>query len=169
MMLTPLRRRLAAFAVVLLVPALGGCGIAGFAGEDYQTDQVYQPAVGTNVRSGEVDILGAAVVSGIDGSGTFIASLVNKSLKTPAQLTSVTGPTGVTVQLVKPVDVAPDTLVNLADEGAVSVTGPSVKAGGWVKLTLKFDTGQSTSVNTTIVDRDLQFSQVPPAISSTAP
>jgi len=73
-MLTPVRRRLAALALVLLVPSLGACGFG------YQTDKVYQPAVGVNNRSGAVAVLGAVVVSGSDGSGTFVTSLVNKVL-----------------------------------------------------------------------------------------
>ena len=71
-MLTSARRRLAAVALVLLVPLLGACGFG------YQTDQVYQPSVGVNDRDGTVDVLGAVVVSSADGQGTFVASLVNK-------------------------------------------------------------------------------------------
>ena len=159
-MLTPPRRRLAALAMVLLVPVLGACGFG------YQTDQVYQPGVGVNDRSGTVDVLGAVVVSGSDGSGTFVASLVNKDSKNPATLTAVTGPTGVTTQVVKKVTVAPDTLLNLASMGAVSVKGPAVRAGGFVRLTLEFDTGQKTQVNVPIVDRNAEFSGVVPAIPS---
>ena len=72
-MLTPVRRRLAALALVLLVPGLGAC--------QYQTDQVYQPGVGVNNRDGTVDVLGAVVVSSTDGKGTFVASLVNQDLE----------------------------------------------------------------------------------------
>jgi hypothetical protein len=161
-MLTPPRRRLAALAMVLLVPVLGACGFG------YQTDQVYQPGVGVNDRSGTVDVLGAVVVSGSDGSGTFVASLVNKDSKNPAALTAVTGPNGVTTQVVKKVTVAPDTLLNLASMGAVSVRGAAVRAGGFVRLTLEFDTGQKTQVNVPIVDRNAEFSGVAPAIPSSS-
>ena len=159
-MLTPVRRRLAALAMVLLVPTLGACGFG------YQTDKVYQPAVGVNDRSGVVDVLGAAVVSGSDGSGTFIATLVNKDLENPATLTSVTGPSGVTIQVVKPVTVGPDGLTNMAELGAVGVSGEAVHAGGFVRLGLEFDTGQKTSLNVPIVDRAEEFSGVSPAIPS---
>jgi len=160
-MLTPVRRRLAALALALLVPALGACA--------YQTDQIYQPGVGVNNRKGDVDILGAVVVSGADGSGVFVASLVNKDLTKPATLTAVTGPQGYTVQLLKQVVIGPDTLVNLANAGAVSVNGPDVKSGGFARLKLEFDTGQSTTVNVPIVDRTEEFSQVSPAIPSASP
>ena len=126
-MLTPLRRRVAALAMVLLAPVLGGCGIAGIHGNDYQTDQVYQPAVGVNNRSGVVDVLGAVIVSGSDGSGTFIAQM-----------------------------------------GAVGVSGEAVQAGGFARLTLTFDTGQSTMLNVPIVDRNQEFSGIAPAIPNSS-
>lgn len=157
-MLTPVRRRLAALAMVLLVPTLGACGF------DYQTDKIYQPAVGVNNRSGVVDVLGAVVVSGSDGSGTFIATLVNKDLENPATLTSVTGPSGITIQVVKPVTVGPEGLTNMAELGAVAVSGEAVRAGGFVRLGLEFDTGQKTSLNVPVVDRAEEFSGVSPAI-----
>ncbi len=42
-----------------------------------------QPRRGVDDRSGEVDVLNALVVSGADGSGTLIASLVNNDQTTP--------------------------------------------------------------------------------------
>lgn len=161
-MLTPVRRRLAALALVLLVPALGACDFA------YQTDKVYQPAVGVNDRAGTVDVLGAVVVSATDGSGTFIASLVNKDAEETITLTSVTGTTGLQVQLVSPVEVKPGTLVNLADKGVASVGGESVVAGAFVRLTLTFDNGQKTEINAPVVDRAEEFSEVRPAIPSSS-
>jgi len=161
-MLTPVRRRLAALALVLLVPSLGACGFG------YQTDKVYQPAVGVNNRSGTVDVLGAVVVSGSDGSGTFVTSLVNKDRDQAATLTSVTGESGVQTQVTSPVKVEPQSLVNLAEMGAVSVSGESIRAGGFVRLTLEFDTGQKTEVNAPIVDKSEEFSTVRPAIPSTS-
>ena len=157
-MLTSHRRRLAVASLVLLVPLVGACGF------NAQTDQVYQPAVGSNVRTGEVDILGAVVVSGSDGSGTFVASLVNKDLDKDATLTSVTAADGTQAQLTAPVKVGADALVNLAPLGAVRVGGDKVASGGWTRLTLGFDTGQKTEVNTPIVPRDAEFSGVSPAL-----
>jgi hypothetical protein len=159
-MLTPTRRRLAALAVALLVPTLGACA--------YQTDKVYQPSIGVNNRQGDVDVLGAVIASGAAGSGTFVASLANKDLDKPAKLVAVTGPSGMTFQVVKQVEIGPEALVNLADIGAVSVTGDAVKAGGFARITLQFDTGQSTKLNVPIVDKDDEFSDVSPAVPSTS-
>ena len=158
-MLTPVRRRLATLALALVLPAaLAGCR--------YQTDEIYQPGVGVNNRKGDVDVLGAVVVSGTAGSGIFVASLANKDLDKPATLTEVTGPQGFNITVAKKVTVPAQGLVNLANLGAVQVNGPDVDSGNFVRLTLNFDTGQSTQVNVPIVDKDGEFSSVSPVLPS---
>ncbi len=99
-MLTPVRRRLATLAVVLLVPGLSAC--------TYQTDQVYQAGVGVNDRDGTVDVLGAVVVASDDGRGTFVTSLVNNDLEEPQTLTGVTTADSgdAQVQLTAPIEIA---------------------------------------------------------------
>jgi hypothetical protein len=164
-MSNPARRRprLAAAFLVILVPALGACGF------NYQTDQVYQPSVGVNNRQGVVDVLGAVVVSGTAGSGTFVASLDNKSQTKSETLTGITGADGVEVTLVKQVEVPPGQLVNLADMGVASVKGESIQAGGFARLTLQFENGQSAQVNAPIVAPENQYSEIAPAIPSSSP
>ena len=162
-MLRPVRRRVATVAVVLLVPLLGACGFG------QQTDQVYQPAVGVNDHKGQVDVLGAAVVSGVNGIGTFVASLDNKNPRKAITLVSVKGSEGIEPELVAPVRVEPGTLVNLADVGAVRVTGEGVEAGAFARLTLTFDTGQVSEVNAPIVARVGPYSEVKPAIPLPSP
>jgi hypothetical protein len=161
-MLTSTRRRLAAGAMVLLVPALGGCGFG------YQTDQIYQPGVGVNHRDGQVDVLGAVVVSGTEGEGTFVASMVNKDTENDDALQQVTGE-GVEVQLQAPIEIPSDTLVNLADTGAIGITGESVTEGTWVRLTLTFESGETAEINAPVVPDDNEFSEVELAEPSTAP
>ncbi len=164
---SPVRRRLAALATVLLVPALGACGPSGF-NSNYQTDEIYQPGVGVNERSGTVDVLGAVVVSTSGGRGTFVASLVNGDLEQEDSLTSITGD-GVQVQLSGPVKIAPETLVNLADTGAVSVTGENVRPGKFVRLTLEFQGGQSTELNVPVVPYKDEYRDITPAGGSSSP
>src|SRR3954452_12517091 len=161
-MLTSTRRRLAAVALVLLVPALGACGFG------YQTDQVYQPGVGVNNRDGTVDVLGAVVVSSLNGEGTFVASLVNKDLEKEASLVSMTGD-GLEISLTAPVKIPADTLVNLADTGSISVTGQTVKPGTFVRLKLTFDSGQTTEINTPVVPYTGQYDQVRLATPKSTP
>src|SRR3954471_25031404 len=139
-MLTSTRRRLAAGAMVLLVPVLGACGFSE------QTDQVYQPAVGTDDRSGNVDILGAVVVSSLNGEGTFVASLVNNNQDKDDTLVTMTGD-GLDVSLTAPVKVPAGDLVNLMDTGAVSAPGETVHRGKFARLTLTFESGQKTRMN----------------------
>jgi hypothetical protein len=160
-MLTPTRRRLAAVAMVLLVPILASCGFG------YQTDQVYQPGVGVNNRDGSVDVLGAVVVSSTDGEGTFVASLVNKS-EDDDSLESVDGE-GLEVQMSAPVEIKADTLVNLADTGSVGVSGETVTPGKFVRLTLQFESGQSTEVNVPVVPHEDEFSEVELASPESSP
>ncbi len=139
--------------MVLLVPALSACGF------NYQTDQVYQPGVGVNNRAGTVDVLGAVVVSSVDGTGTFVASLVNKDDENDDSLVSATGK-DLQVQVVTPVEIAADSLVNLESSGAVSVEGETIKAGKFARIKLTFESGQTTTVNAPVVPYAEEFSDV---------
>ncbi len=161
-MLTPVGRRVGAAALVLLVPLLGACGFG------YQTDQIYQPGVGVNERSSSLDVLGALVVSGSEGQGTFVASLVNKDSDAEAQLISVASEQQ-QAQLSAPITIEPDTLVNLADTGAVSVTGDRVAEGNFVRLTLTFSNGQKLTVNAPVVSDQGDFAEVKTAKPATSP
>jgi hypothetical protein len=161
-MLTSTRRRLAAGAMVLLVPVLGACGFSE------QTDQVYQPAVGTDNRSGNVDILGAVVVSSLNGEGTFVASLVNNNQDKDDTLVTMTGD-GLDVSLTAPIKVPAGDLVNLADTGAVSVTGDTVQPGKFARLTLTFESGQKTEVNVPVVPYSGDFNDVRLATPKSTP
>jgi hypothetical protein len=167
-MMTPLRRRLAALAVVLLVPTVGGCGISGFAGAEYQTDEVYQPGVGVNDRSGTVDVLGAVVVSATEGSGTFVASLVNNDLEEPDSLTELTGE-GLQAEVTDQLQVEPDALLNLSQTGAVEVTGEDIAPGKFVDVTLTFESGQETTMNVPVVRDEEEFAEVKLAGPSESP
>ncbi len=161
-MLTSNRRRLAAAAMVLLVPTLGACGFG------YQTDQVYQPGIGVNNRDGNVDVLGAVVVSSVDGQGTMVASLVNEDDNNDDSLVNVTGD-GLEAQVSAPVKIAAGTLVNLADSGAVSVTGDTIQPGKFARLTLTFESGQTTEINAPVVPHSDEFSDVRLASPPTTP
>ena len=118
------------------VPALSAC-TNGF---DAQTDAVYQPAVGVNDRSSEVDVLGAMIVAPEKGtSGVFIASLSNNNQTTSDKLTAVDGQ-GVKLTLGDVPTIPAGGLVNLASEqvGGIPVTGAPVKPGGYVLIRLTF-------------------------------
>jgi hypothetical protein len=158
---SPSRRRVAV-AALLLAPVLSACGF------NVQTDQVYQPAEGVNNRSGQVDILNALVVSGTDGVGTFAGTLVNNNQTEDDELTSITGD-GVQVALADSVTIPAAGLVNLANEGGISVIGKAVNPGGFVTLTFVFNSGQSTQVKMPVVVHAGDYAKVPlPGSKATA-
>jgi hypothetical protein len=156
-----LRRVLAAVAVVLAAPAMSSCG-ADFGA---QTDQIYNPAAGTDDRSGEVDVLNALVVSAHHGSGTVIATLVNNNQTRADRLTGVTGTgpnSGVQVSIGRPTTIPPNGLVNLADQGSITITGQDVEPGRFLNLTFSFQHGASATMSTLVVSAaDPQYSSVP--------
>ncbi|RNM17337.1 hypothetical protein [Nocardioides pocheonensis] len=159
-MKSPLRRR-TAIAALLLAPALTACGFSA------QTDQVYQPAVGVNDRSGDVDILNALIVSGEDGSGTFAGTLVNKDTTQDATLDTVSGP-GITASRTT-VDVPAAGNARLAESGDLTLEGSSIKPGTFVELTFSFSNGQTTTMKVPVVEATGDYQDVPlPSASPTS-
>jgi hypothetical protein len=158
---TPLRRRVALAALALLIPAVAACGF------NEQTDEVYQPATGVDNRSSEVYVLNALIVSAQGGSGTFIASLVNENQTTPDKMISISGPaiTGGTEKVV----IGADTLVNLANDKPITVTGAGVKAGNFVRLTLAFTNAQQVDVNVPVVANTGDYAGITVVPSKFAP
>ncbi|MFT4188777.1 MAG: hypothetical protein QM621_09375 [Aeromicrobium sp.] len=67
------RRPLAATAIVAAALTAGACGTSFSA----QTNQQYQASIGADLRQGPVQVLGASLVTGEDGSATLSATLVN--------------------------------------------------------------------------------------------
>jgi len=149
---SPTQRRVA-IAALLLAPTLAACGF------NEQTDQVYQPAVGVNDRSGNVDILNALVVSDTDGSGTFAGTLVNKDQTHADRLQSVSGP-GITAPD-RGVDIPAAGSALLAKSGSLTIEGDSVKPGRFVELTFVFESGQSTTLKVPVVEATGDYTGVP--------
>lgn len=151
-------RRLAAASLLLAAPGLTACGFGA------QTDQPYQPGVGSNVRGESLNVLGATVVLPFGTEGTFSASIANSDPSSPAQLTGITGE-DVEVQLLEELAVPADGLLNLSDTGAVLVTfnDDTLSAGGYTRMTLSFDTGEEIEINVPIVNDEEEFADVVPA------
>ena len=144
-----LRRRLAVSVLAVGAPLLAGCG-ANF---NAATNEPYNPAVGTNNQRGSVDVLNALVVSAKNGSGTVIASLVNKDVRQPDTLVGLRA-TGLQVQGSKQVSLPAQTLVDLAPTGSFGVTGQAVKAGYFVKITFDFGTASPATLEVPVVRAD---------------
>lgn len=143
-----LRRTIARSLTALALAApLTACGF------DLATDRYYTPAVGANNREGQVDVLGAVVVSTEAGSGTFIASLSNNSTEETVTLTELgsTEAQDVTAAAFAPVEIEPGRLVNLADPAAeITLTG-DFEAGDFVEVALGFDNGETIALEVPVV------------------
>jgi hypothetical protein len=144
------RRSIAAAAAILAAPALTACGVSFGA----QTDQVYNPTVGVDDRSGEVDVLNALVVSGTDGSGTVIATLVDNDQENADSLRGVSG-SGADAQLsVKvggPTEIPAGGLLNLATDSGITARGERVTPGNFVEITFSFDRGAAVTLDVPVV------------------
>ena len=152
-----------------LLPVLSSCG-SNF---NAPTDQVYTPRQGVNDRSGQVDVLNALIVSGEDGAGTIVAGLVNNSLDTPDTLTEITGAgadRGITVENSgSATEIPADSLVQLADEGAYTVTATQIQPGRYIEIVFNFENAKSIDMQVPVVDADSlggDFTDVPLPSSS---
>ncbi|MGN0062629.1 MAG: hypothetical protein ACI379_00185 [Nocardioides sp.] len=156
-----LRRSLvtATVAVALVLP-LSACGaVDRIRGFDYATDRDYTPAAGTNDRSGNVDILGAAVVSAAEGAGTLVVTLATNENADASSLTGVSGTytdadgnsSPVEAKQFAPIEVPVGGLVNLAEaDKPVLLTG-EFSEGNMLTLTLTFSDGQTTEMPVPVV------------------
>ena len=143
---------LAAGALLLAVP-LSSCGF------DKATEREYTPAAGANNRDASVDVLGAAIVSAEEGSGTFIATFVNNDVAEDATVEAMT-PGVETAQIpdFSPITVAPGGLVNLGAEGeeGVAVEG-EFGAGASVPITFQLSGGQVLEMTVPVVANCEEF------------
>jgi copper(I)-binding protein len=144
-----LRRKfaIAVCATALTAPVLSSCGF------NLATDEIYDPAAGTNSHEGAVDVLGAVVVAGQDDSGTLVAGLANNENTEAVSLTAVAGEDA-TADF-EPIEVVGNGFVNLADE-EVHVTG-SFGAGDVLDLTLEFDNGDQVALEVPVVTNCDEF------------
>ena len=143
-------RLLAVGGAFALTTVLSSCGF------NYATDKIYTPAAGANDRAASVDVLGAVVVSGQEGAGTFIASFAdnlaeNEDLE-PKTVESIAG-AGDDAELefdaFEPIEIPPGELVNLESDGIV-VRG-ELGPGDFVTLTIGFGNGESVEVDVPVV------------------
>ena len=142
-----LRSLATAAAVLALAAPLSSCGF------DYATDRVYSVNSAANNREGDVDILNAVVVSGAEGSGTFVASLSNNDSEDEQTFTAVSGDEGVTVDVADfdPVTIPAGGLVNLADPPAEIVLTGEFAAGDVLPLVVDFGSGERVMLNVPVV------------------
>jgi len=143
-----LRRSLALLSgAILLAAPLSSCGF------DLATNKVNTIAAGTNNRVASVDVLGAVVVSAEEGSGTFIASFVNNSTSESASVESLEpqGETSAQVVDFSPVEVEPNSIVNLAeDDQGIAVEG-EFAAGDRLPMVVTLSGGDRVEIDVPVV------------------
>ena len=148
------RRKLALSigALVLAVPGVSACGF------NYATDRENTIANGSNNQDGVVDVLNALIVSGEDGSGTFIATLVNNDRSKAISFEKLDFGSNSTIEVAafSPIEVPQHGLVNLADGQGIKVSG-DFKAGQFVGVSLDFDNGESAELDALVVSEDNQY------------
>jgi hypothetical protein len=143
------RLRSALGAALLACGLLAGCGFTD------ATERVYTPANGANSNTADADVavLGAVIVSTEGGSGSFVATISNKSLASDVTLTALAGAgedATVTAGQFVPPRVARGGYVNLADIGGIPVTG-QFAAGDFVRVSLTFDNDDRLTLNVPVV------------------
>ena len=144
------RRSIAVATVLLAAPLVSSCAVTFGA----QTDLPYNPTVGTDDRSGSVDVLNALIVSGTNGSGTVVATLVNNDQQTDDTLKGVSGAgkdAGMTVKPGGDTTIPAGGVLNLATKGAVTIRGQRVVPGNFVTITFSFDRAQSVTLDVPVV------------------
>ncbi len=135
--------------VTLAVGLVSGCGFYT------ATDRPYTPATGVNDNppDSQVAVLGAVVVSTEPGSGTFIATISNKSLVDDVALIAVAGADAdmpITSDEFEPKVATNGSYINLAEDGGVKVNG-DFEAGNFVRLNLTFDSGDRLTMDMPVV------------------
>lgn len=148
-----LRPLATAAAVLALAVPLSSCGF------DYATDRDYTPGSGSNSREGVVDVLSAVVVSGADGSGTFVASLSNNDADDEQTFTGVSSTEGGSLQSAEfePITISPGGLVNLAEPAAGIVLTGEFGAGDFIPLAVDFGNGERVTLNVPVVADDTGY------------
>jgi len=146
-----LRRSAAIAASAAAVLVLTGCG-GGFTA---QTNQTYDASVGSNHRTGEINILNALFVDNGDGTATFSAALLNKDT-TAHVLSGVTTTTDegspIPSTLATHVLLKPQVPFSPGKDGNIIMTG-KFPAGGFVKTTLTFNGAAPVTINAPVVSR----------------
>lgn len=125
----------------LLAPALlSGCSV----GAPVEAKS-YQPSIGSNARTEQVDALGVAIVVDGDRNGRVVGTLLNTESRRHALTGATVKSDGVPLRSALLADVVllpPGEPVNLAHEAPVSVPADQLSVGSFVELTLDVTDGE---------------------------
>lgn len=157
-------RRAPGWIIVLAALLLlsSGCG-SNF---NAQSQQQYQPAVGVSDRTSGVYAINTLVVTNDNGDGTVVSALINQA-KHDDTLAKVTAVDNLGAALkVAPLPASGLSLpagqaVQLADSGAVRLSGSSPKAGTFITLTFTFAQAAPVAVQVPVVINSSTYASVP--------
>jgi len=161
-----MRRSLAltAGALMLAVPTLSSCGF------NYATDEIYTASAGTDVRTSDVDVLNAVIVSDQENVGAFIATFSNNNQKQPDRVVAIAGggDTTLTVSGMHPINLAPGGYVSLADNHQGIVVQGTFKAGDFVSVSVDFGNAESVTFLVPVVAAEGPYADLAPVIGGDA-
>ena len=138
--------------VAIAAPLLSSCGF------DYATDKPNVIADGGYHIEGDVHILASRIVAPSAGTGTVVATIAVEADAQSVELTGVSGE-GITAGKISPIEIKPQSAVNLFTEGGIPVTG-DFQAGDSVPVTFEFSNGDSIEVQTRVVKQCHEYADV---------
>ncbi|MGI8888114.1 MAG: hypothetical protein ACR2GB_03940 [Nocardioidaceae bacterium] len=143
----------------MMMPMLAACG-ANF---DAQSNQIYQPADGTNSDIGDVLARNVLIVAD-DSRGTLVSYLVNQTA-TADKLRQVTVTAGDGSKVESTVteggvELPPSVGVQVADKAAVQLQGEALKPGYFVEVEMTFERAAPLNLDVPIVDRSGAYADV---------
>lgn len=162
--------RLAALVAAALLPVAAGCTASYGA----QTQQPYDPGMGTNATSGENDMLkvrGAVAVVDDDGHGALVATIVNDG--TDDALVGVAVADGSAELDPSQIDLERGAVARLGsdepDAPTVALDGPALVPGHVVTVTLRFESAAPTRMDLQVVRNTGDYEDVSIPEPSSAP
>ncbi|MET1134105.1 MAG: hypothetical protein ABWX60_11850 [Aeromicrobium sp.] len=147
------RRTLAAIALAVAAPfALSACGTSFGA----QTNQQYQAAVGSNLRTGPIGIYNGLFVDNGDGTATFSGALLSSESQTIESVTV----DGAAKKLARPITLKPNTLLTLGPAGEIVVRSADIAAGDYVTISFAATPGGDVAIEVPVVPRTEMYANV---------
>ncbi|MFT4010898.1 MAG: hypothetical protein QM655_12750 [Nocardioidaceae bacterium] len=142
---------------MLAAPVLAACS-TNF---NTPTDQDYIPAAGISDRSGNVDVLNALVVTGSDGSGTVVTTLVNNTA-TNDRLTAVTvDGQATTLGTEADTEIPATGTLKLPEQAEVFATGANLKPGSYVSVSFTFANAEAVTVSVPLFKNEGDYASIP--------
>ncbi len=156
------RLRNVATAIALAATfALAGCATNFSA----QTNHDYQAGIGSNVRSGPIQVFNALFVDNGDGTATFSGALLAPEGE---QIIVDAAVADGTATLSGPITLAENSLFTVGTQGEIIAELAPGAAGRNVQLTLTSESGETLTVSAVVVERSDMYNSVAKSAPVTA-